>query len=251
MANEQAGKAAEISVVVPVRDEADNVAPLIDEIRAALDPLARFYEIVYVDDGSADATVACIGKAGEAPGATVRCIEHPGNFGQSAALWSGIYAARGSIIATLDGDGQNDPANIPELLSKFEEKGGDKRRLVIGHRADRRDNWLRRISSRLANGVRSRLLGDDTPDTGCGLKVFARATYLALPYFDHMHRFLPALVLRDGGSVESVPVHHRPRERGRSKYGVGNRLWVGIVDLFGVMWLKRRATRPPPESSAG
>ncbi|HET6655999.1 MAG TPA: glycosyltransferase family 2 protein [Gammaproteobacteria bacterium] len=240
----------DISVVVPVRDEADNVAPLIAEIRAALDPLARPYEIIYVDDGSGDGSEACVAAAGSEPGAPVRCIAHGANYGQSAALWTGISEARGAIIATLDGDGQNDPANIPLLLDKLEAGDDPARRLVIGHRANRRDNALRKLSSRVANTVRSRLLGDDTPDTGCGLKVFRRDLYLSLPYFDHMHRFLPALVLREGGAVVSVPVHHRPRERGRSKYGVGNRLWAGIVDLLGVMWLKRRGRRPASEDLA-
>ncbi|HET6725064.1 MAG TPA: glycosyltransferase family 2 protein [Gammaproteobacteria bacterium] len=234
----------DISVVVPVRDEVDNVAPLIAEIRAALDPLGRPYEIIYVDDGSGDESGACVIAAGRERGAAVRCITHPKSYGQSAALWTGISAARGDIIATLDGDGQNDPANIPLLLKELDTGGDAARRLVIGHRANRRDTWIRRLSSRIANGIRSKLLGDNTPDTGCGLKVFRRELYLSLPYFDHMHRFLPALVLRDGGSVVSVKVHHRPRERGISKYGVGNRLWVGIVDLFGVMWLKRRGRRP-------
>ncbi|HET7306432.1 MAG TPA: glycosyltransferase family 2 protein [Gammaproteobacteria bacterium] len=242
-----AGPMVEISVVVPVRDEADNVAPLITEIRAALDPLGRTYEIIYVDDGSGDGSAACVATAGREPGAVVRCIAHRTNYGQSAALWSGIRAARGTVIATLDGDAQNDPADIPLLLDKLEAGGDSARRMVAGHRATRRDSWLKRLSSRLANAIRSRLLGDDTPDTGCGLKVFRRDLYLSLPYFDHMHRFLPALVLREGGTVVSVPVHHRPRERGRSKYGVGNRLWVGIVDLLGVMWLKRRGRRPAPE----
>jgi dolichol-phosphate mannosyltransferase len=229
-----------ISVVIPVRDEADNVAPLVAEIRAALDPLARPYEIVYVDDGSSDGTRACIAASEREPGAAVRCLTHPRSFGQSAALWSGIRAARGDIIVTLDGDGQNDPADIPNLLAKLAEGGHMPRRMVVGHRATRRDTWLRRVSSRIANAIRGRLLGDGTPDTGCGLKVFTRELYLGLPYFDHMHRFLPALVRREGGDVVSVPVRHRPRERGRSKYGVHNRLWVGIVDLFGVMWLQRR-----------
>ncbi|HET7588533.1 MAG TPA: glycosyltransferase family 2 protein [Gammaproteobacteria bacterium] len=237
----------EISVVVPVRDEADNVAPLITEIRAALDPLARPYEIIYVDDGSGDGSEACVAAAGREPGAPVRCIAHASNYGQSAALWTGIHEAQGAIITTLDGDGQNDPANIPLLLRELEAAADPARCLVIGHRANRRDTWLRKLSSRIANGIRSRLLGDNTPDTGCGLKVFRRELYLSLPYFDHMHRFLPALVLREGGTVVSVPVHHRPRERGKSKYGVGNRLWVGIIDLFGVMWLKRRGRRPARE----
>jgi dolichol-phosphate mannosyltransferase len=153
-------------------------------------------------------------------------------------------AARGRLVATLDGDGQNDPADIPALLVRWRAEGGDAAdagpMLLAGWRAARSDDWLRRLSSRVANGVRSRALGDGTPDTGCGLKLFARESFLALPYFDHMHRFLPALVRRHGGRVISVPVRHRPRRRGQSHYGVWNRLWVGIVDLGGVMWLRRR-----------
>jgi dolichol-phosphate mannosyltransferase len=153
-----------------------------------------------------------------------------------------VRAARGTLVATLDGDGQNDPADIPALLARWESEGGgaDGPLLLAGWRATRNDTWLRRLSSRVANGVRGRLLGDGTPDTGCGLKLFAREDFLALPYFDHMHRFLPALVVRQGGRVVSVPVRHRPRTRGQSHYGVWNRLWVGIVDLAGVMWLRRR-----------
>jgi dolichol-phosphate mannosyltransferase len=143
-------------------------------------------------------------------------------------------------VATLDGDGQNDPADLKRLLEAIAGSATPGPALVIGNRITRRDTWLRRVSSRVANGVRSRLLGDGTPDTGCGLKLFHRATFLELPFFDHMHRFLPALFQRQGTGVISVPVGHRPRTRGQSKYGVGNRLWVGIVDLFGVMWLRTR-----------
>jgi dolichol-phosphate mannosyltransferase len=155
-----------------------------------------------------------------------------------------VRAARHSVIATLDGDGQNDPADIPRLLDDYLRGFAEGTRLVTGHRVQRRDTWLRRMSSRIANGVRSRLLHDHTPDTGCGLKVFARDDFLALPFFDHMHRFLPALIARHGGRIVSLPVNHRPRTRGKSKYGVTNRLWVGITDLLGVMWLRRRAVQP-------
>jgi dolichol-phosphate mannosyltransferase len=174
----------------------------------------------------------------------LRVLRHGRSCGQSAALRSGIRAARGKWIATLDGDGQNDPADLPALLRAGREQGLGERWLIAGWRAKRQDSWLRKLSSKVANGVRRRLLRDATPDTGCGLKLFPRALFLELPYFDHMHRFLPALVLRAGGRVESVPVNHRPRHQGTSKYGVHNRLWVGIVDLFGVMWLQRRARLP-------
>ena len=240
----------ELSIVVPVRDEAGNILPLIDEIRAALAGVAR-YEIVYVDDGSRDATpgrlVEARARAGE-----LRVYRHETSCGQSAALATGIRAARAPLIATLDGDGQNDPADIPALLSAWR-TGGDSgpMRMLAGHRARRRDRWSKRAASRVANAVRSLLLGDATPDTGCGLKLFPREAFLALPYFDHMHRFLPALMLREGWPTVSVPVNHRPRERGRSKYGVGDRLWVGIVDLLGVMWLMRRRRRARVRSGDG
>jgi dolichol-phosphate mannosyltransferase len=177
-------------------------------------------------------------------------LRHHVSCGQSAAVATGVKAARAPIIATLDGDGQNDPADIPALLQRLlsESEDGRDLLLVAGHRQKRRDDGLRRLSSKIANRVRAGLLGDDTPDTGCGLKLFTRAAFLDMPRFDHMHRFLPALMIRRGGRVVSLPVHHRPRERGVSKYGVWNRLWVGIVDLFGVMWLQRRANLPRVES---
>ncbi|MBV9813760.1 MAG: glycosyltransferase family 2 protein [Acetobacteraceae bacterium] len=228
-----------LSVVVPVRNEAENIAPLVAEIGAALAGLP--HEIVYVDDGSTDATAAALAAA-EPP---VRWLRHRTSCGQSAAIATGIRAARGAWIATLDGDGQNDPADIPALLARARaEDGGDVSPLLVaGHRTRRRDRLIKRLSSRIANGVRARLLGDRTPDTGCGLKVFRREAFLDLPRFDHMHRFLPALFLRAGGRVISVPVNHRPRVRGRSNYGTLDRLWVGLFDLVGVMWLMRRARR--------
>jgi glycosyltransferase involved in cell wall biosynthesis len=167
-------------------------------------------------------------------------LRHSARSGQSAAVHSGVRAARAPWIATLDGDGQNDPHDLINLLAARGEPANAGVRLFMGNRTTRRDTWLRRLSSRIANGVRGGLLGDGTPDTGCGIKVFERETFLQLPVFDHMHRFLPALFQRAGSRVVSVPVNHRPRTRGRSKYGLHNRLWVGIVDLFGVMWLKAR-----------
>jgi len=237
-----------LAVVVPVKNEDDNILPLIEEIRRALTGVAPF-EIVYVDDGSTDATTATLRQA-RATLPELRVLRHQASCGQSAAVASGVKAARAPIIATLDGDGQNDPADIPALLRRLLEEPEDRRDflLVAGHRQKRRDNGLRRLSSKIANGVRAAMLKDDTPDTGCGLKLFTRAAFLDMPRFDHMHRFLPALMIRRGGRVVSVPVHHRPRERGVSKYGVWNRLWVGIVDLFGVMWLQRRANLPKVES---
>jgi dolichol-phosphate mannosyltransferase len=230
----------QLSIAVPVRNEQDNVLPLIEEIHAALADRVEF-EVVYVDDGSSDATPARLAEA-MARFPRLRVLRHRESCGQSTALSTAVRAARGEWIATLDGDGQNDPADIPKLMAARD--GAADVALFAGYRKARRDTWVKRISSRIANGVRSSLLGDATPDTGCGLKLFRRATFLELPYFDHMHRFLPALVQRAGGRTVSVEVNHRPRSRGVSNYGTLDRLWVGIVDLFGVMWLKRRSRRP-------
>jgi dolichol-phosphate mannosyltransferase len=228
----------QLSVVIPVRNEQDNILPLLEEIHAALDGKADF-EVVYVDDGSTDATPQRLAD-GQARFPRLRVLAHRESCGQSTALLTGVRAARGEWVATLDGDGQNDPADIPKLMAAR----ADGLAMIAGYRKSRRDTWIKRISSRIANGVRSSLLGDATPDTGCGLKLFRRATFLELPYFSHMHRFLPALVQRAGGRTVSVEVNHRPRSRGVSNYGTLDRLWVGIVDLFGVMWLKRRSKRP-------
>jgi len=237
-----------LSVIVPVKDEADNIEPLVREIVAALTGVARF-EIVYVDDGSTDATGERL-AAMKRECAELRVIRHRTPCGQSRAVTTGVMAARHEWIATLDGDGQNDPADIPRLLAELENPAHPPNlELLIGWRTRRNDTWLRRVSSRIANRVRAGLLRDHTPDTGCGLKLFARETFLRLPNFDHMHRFLPALVIRNGGSVVSIPVGHRPRASGVSKYGVRNRLWVGLVDLLGVAWLQRRARLP--ELAAG
>ena len=226
-----------LSVVVPVRNEAANIASLVAEIAAALAGIA--HEIVYVDDGSTDETSARLRAL-----PAVRALRHRDSCGQSAAIATGVRAARGTWIATLDGDGQNDPADIPALLARAQSAGTEPALLVAGHRVDRRDTWVKRRTSRLANAVRGGLLGDATPDTGCGLKVFRRDAFLALPIFDHMHRFLPALFIRAGGRVVSVPVNHRPRLRGRSNYGTFDRMWVGIFDLVGMVWLQRRGSIP-------
>ena len=234
-----------LSVVVPVRNEAPNIAPLIGEIEAAL--AAVPHEIVYVDDGSTDATAACLAEALTTAPLVVR--RHRSSCGQSAAILTGVRAARGTWIATLDGDGQNDPADIPALLAQAQAATGMV--LTAGHRVTRRDTRTKRIASRLANRIRAGLLGDATPDTGCGLKVFRRDAFLALPHFDHMHRYLPALFIREGGRVVSVPVNHRSRTRGTSNYGTLDRLWVGIFDLAGVYWLQRRWKRPVVETPEG
>jgi len=229
-----------ISVVIPVCNEEDNVVPLAREIEAAL-RRRRPFEILFVDDGSTDGTAAAVRAAREEI-PEVRLLRHSRRSGQSAAVASGVRRARGDWIATLDGDGQNDPADFPAMLDAIPaaRAAGEDVRLVMGNRVTRRDTWLRRLSSRVANGVRGWLLDDGTPDTGCGIKLMHRDTFLELPFFDHMHRFLPALYQRQGAKVVSVPVNHRPRTRGSSKYGLHNRLWVGIVDLYGVMWLKSR-----------
>jgi glycosyltransferase involved in cell wall biosynthesis len=241
----------DLSVVIPARNEAPNVAPLVAEIRRALDGRVS-YEIVYVDDGSRDATVPEARRiAAEFP--DLRLIRHQASCGQSTAILTGVKAARADWIATLDADGQNDPADIPALWEIARASPASPPLMVAGQRQKRRDTWSKRWASRAANAIRRTLLGDGTPDTGCGLKLFRRDVLLDLPRFDHMHRFLPALVLREGGKVVSVPVNHRPRERGQSNYGVLDRLWVGIVDLLGVMWLMRRAKNPiileePPQA---
>jgi len=238
----------EYSVVVPVKNEADNIGPLIDEISRAM-TAAGGYEIICVDDGSTDATPDVLAAQGTTCPA-LRVIRHKTSAGQSAAITTGVIEAQGAVIITLDGDGQNDPADIPNLLAAFGEAGDVDKILITGHRAKRRDTLLKRLSSRIANAVRSTLLGDDTPDTGCGLKVFSRRAYLDMPRFDHMHRFLPALMKRDGGTVRSIDVNHRPRAHGTTNYGLFDRLGVGIVDLLGVMWLKRRATKAEKEDGA-
>ncbi len=233
-----------LAVVVPVKNEADNILPLVTEIDAALNGKAAF-EIIYVDDGSDDATPRVLSET-KAKFPMLRVVRHHNSCGQSQAVATGVKAARAAIIATLDGDGQNDPADIPAMLDRLLAEPENKRDflLVAGHRQKRQDDGIRLISSKIANNIRAGLLKDDTPDTGCGLKVFTRAAFLDMPRFNHMHRFLPALMIRRGGKVVSVRVNHRARERGVSKYGVWNRLWVGIVDLFGVMWLQARASVP-------
>ncbi|MCZ6642139.1 MAG: glycosyltransferase family 2 protein [Gammaproteobacteria bacterium] len=226
----------EISVVIPVYNESGNIRPLVEEIQAALSDLAS-YETVIVDDASTDDTgveLADLARKHD----DVRVETHDDNLGQSAAICTGVKAARAPIIAVLDGDGQNDPADILTLYKEL--NLFDDVLMVVGERRQRRDHWIRLLSSRIANSVRSWLLKDGVRDTGCGLKVFYRNDFLDLPAFDHMHRFLPALIQRKGGEIRSVPVNHRRRQHGVSKYGINNRLWVGIVDLLGVMWLKRR-----------
>lgn len=229
-----------ISAVVPVKNEADNILPLVTEIDAALRQTEGGYEIVYVDDGSSDATPARL-KDVQAAFPVLRIVTHSSSCGQSAAIATGVRYARGRLIVTLDGDGQNVPADIPAMMAHI---GGADDLMVAGRRTTRQDVAIKRLTSRLANKIRATLLRDDTPDTGCGLKVFPRAAFLQLPYFDHMHRFLPALMQRQGYRVIHHDVHHRPRAFGRSKYGTLDRLFVSLFDMAGVMWLQRRMSKP-------
>ncbi len=230
----------DLSVVVPVFNERDNIPPLLAEIVAALRGRADF-EIVYVDDASKDDSLAVLTNA-KATCPELRVLRHLSQSGQSTAIRTGVKAARGSWIATLDGDGQNDPADIPKLLAMRAESP-DAIKLYAGWRVNRQDSGSKRWASKWANAIRSRLLRDDTPDTGCGIKLFERAAFLDLPYFDHMHRYLPALMQRAGWRVLSVPVNHRARGTGVSKYNNLNRALVGIADLRGVGWLIKRSKR--------
>jgi len=234
--------AVDVSIVVPVRNEAENVSPLIVEIAAALDGRWK-YEIIYVNDGSTDSTadrLAAIVRQRE----NLRQIRHATSSGQSAAVRSGVRAARGAIVATLDGDGQNNPAFLPDLILAIE-NGGERVGLVAGQRVGRKDTGFKKIQSRVANGVRNAILRDGTRDTGCGLKAFRREVFLMMPYFDGLHRFLPALMRREGYEIAYVDVIDRPRHSGVSNYGFFDRLWIGIMDLAGVWWLIRRK-KPTP-----
>ena len=231
-----------VSIVVPVRNEAENIAPLIEEIVAALD--GRWaYEIIYVDDGSTDATAEQLASAMRQH-KNLRQLRHAVSSGQSAAVRSGVRAARGAIVATLDGDGQNNPAFLPELIFALK-KGGERVGLVAGQRVGRKDTGFKKFQSRAANAIRSAVLHDGTRDTGCGLKAFRRDVFLTMPYFDGLHRFLPALMRREGFDIAYVDVIDRPRRSGVSNYGFFDRLWVGIMDLAGVWWLIRRK-KPTP-----
>jgi dolichol-phosphate mannosyltransferase len=230
-----------VSVVVPVRNEAGNVAPLVAEIAAALS--GRTFEIVYVNDGSSDGTEGEVVQLAKSH-AWLRQIKHADSCGQSSAVRTGVTHAHAPVVVTLDGDGQNDPSFIPELLRVLE-AGGPRMGLVAGQRVGRRDTGFKKFQSRIANGVRGAVLRDGTRDTGCGLKAFRRDVFLALPYFDGLHRFLPALVRREGFDIGYVDVVDRPRRAGTSNYGLWDRLWVGILDLMGVWWLIRRKRRVP------
>ena len=230
-----------LSVVIPIFNERDNVTPLVEEINAALNGVCDF-EIIFVNDASTDDSLTILTELKQSfP--FIRTVTHNKRSGQSAGLRTGVLAASGTLIATLDGDGQNDPADIPKLLERHESLSGSEFLMITGHRVDRKDTWAKRKASRAANAIRSILLKDNNPDTGCSLKLYDRALFLRLPYFDHMHRFLPALVKRENFRVEVVPVNHRHRAYGQSKYANIDRLLVGIPDLIGMMWLIKRSPK--------
>jgi len=230
----------EISVVVPVKNEAGNIEPLVREILAALSKGPGF-EIIYVDDGSSDGTAETL-RALKLKVPQLRVIRHDRSCGQSQAIRTGVEAARGALIVTLDGDGQNDPADIPALIETYRRNAPVG--LVAGQRRRRQDNISKRWASRFANAIRRRALNDDTQDTGCGLKLIPRAVFLRLPYFDHMHRFIPALVKREGLKTAFISVNHRQRGAGKSNYGNLDRALVSVRDLLGVMWLLKRCKLP-------
>jgi dolichol-phosphate mannosyltransferase len=239
----------ELAVIVPVHNEAENLRSLIDEICVALSKISDEGEIIYVDDGSSDNSIELL-LAIQANCPQLRVLTHDKCCGQSASIVTGVKATQANIIVTIDGDGQNDPADIPVLYHALQETENPNHLLVAGSRTERKDTWIKRVSSKIANEVRSGLLGDNTTDTGCGLKVFTRTAFLSMPHFDHMHRFLPALMIRQGGKVISLKVNHRPRKRGTSNYGTLDRLIAGIIDLFGMLWLQRRANSPEVEELA-
>jgi dolichol-phosphate mannosyltransferase len=228
-----------LTVLIPVRDEEANILPLVEEIAAALDPVVA-YEILYVNDGSADATADAVLRAAEAR-PQVRLLALDANSGKAAALRAGAAAARGELLVLIDGDGQNNPVDIPRLLAAFDAAPG--MGLAMAQRVGRKDTAFKRWQSRTANRIRRRLLADDTRDAGCGFALLPRAVFRSLPFFAGINRFLPALVRREGHGVVFVDVVDRPRRAGVSKYGFFDRLWVGIADMFGVLWLIRRRGR--------
>ena len=235
---------ATVSIVIPVKNEAENILGLLDAIDTACGDVVE-YEVVVVDDGSDDATCDMVGaRMRDRP--RLRLIRHDRSGGQSAAVHSGVLAARGAIICTLDGDGQNPPEELPRLFGPLIEDASGAIGIVAGQRVGRQDTWSKKLASRFANTLRSWALKDGTRDTGCGLKAFRRDAFLSLPYFNHMHRYLPALFARDGWKIAHVDVSHRPREAGQSNYNNLQRGLVGAVDLFGVMWLLRRRKSARP-----
>lgn len=233
----------EVSVVVPAFNEAGNVVPLAREIAQALD--GRNFEIIFVDDASSDTTrEELVAAKAELP--MLRVVSHRRNAGQSRSIRTGVMYARGTVIATLDGDGQNPPRDLPDLIDALTRPDAPEDLGLVGgdRTANRQDSAWKKFASRVGNGVRRRLLNDDCSDTGCGLKAFRRQAYLELPYFDHQHRFIPALMIREGYRCEFRPVTHRPRTHGQSKYTNFGRLFASLTDIMGVMWLNSRARSP-------
>jgi dolichol-phosphate mannosyltransferase len=229
-----------VSVLIPAKNEAGNIIPLLEEVRAAF--VGEAFEVIVVDDGSTDATAVQLRSLREGGYSQLRVLSHARSLGQSTSVYHAAEAARGHWLATLDGDGQNDPADVPRMLElvRGSEGKADGVKLVAGHRVNRQDTASKRWASRFANKLRSSLLKDQTPDTGCGIKLIEREAFLRLPYFDHMHRFIPALIRRHNGRMLVHPVNHRERGAGVSNYGNLDRALVGILDLFGVWWLIRR-----------
>lgn len=238
----EAQKNPVVSIVIPAKNEAENVRPLIDEIKTAME--GRFdYELIYVDDGSTDETFKILKSIRDEGFSKLVVLRHQQSVGQSFSVLNGARHGTGEWLVVLDADGQNDPADIPGMLTAIQQAYAkdDKNVGIIGHRVNRRDDWVKKISSKLANGFRDWMLKDGIPDTGCGLKAVRRDWYVRLPAFNHMHRYVPTLIQSLGGNMLIHPVNHRPRMAGTSNYGVWNRLWVGLVDVFGVRWLQMRA----------
>lgn len=232
-----------VSIIVPMYNEVLNVEPMLKEVRQVLAEHFNTYEIIVIDDGSHDGTTDQLMTCQPIIPELV-WVKHQTNYGQSASIVTGARIAKYDWLVTLDGDGQNDPADIPLLFHSLHTCPHDIPLLVAGNRKKRQDHWLKLVSSRIANNIRNALLHDDCIDTGCSLKLFSREAFLQLPHFQHLHRFLPALFKRAGGNIINVPVNHRPRLHGQSKYNLANRLWVGIADLLGVAWLMRRPCNP-------
>ncbi len=234
------------SIVIPVYNEAENIEPMVREIQSAFQGRAEPYEVIFVDDASSDDSPAVLQRLTLETGGVVRSLRHRRNFGQSAAVATGFRAARGAWVGTLDGDGQNDPADLPHMLDEARRLKVD---CITGVRAKRQDSFIRKFSSRVANRFRDAITGDRVADSGCGVRVLRTACALELPVFNGLHRFVPTLLRAKGYSVSEVPVNHRPRLRGVSKYGVHNRLWRGIRDCFGVRWFSVRSV--PGERAEG
>ncbi|MGE3920300.1 MAG: glycosyltransferase [Gammaproteobacteria bacterium] len=231
----------EFSIVIPMYNEQDNVIPLLNEVIA--NAPKGTYEIVVVDDASQDNTYEAL-KQVQSNASQLKIVRHKKNFGQSAGILSGVMAAQYPWIITLDGDGQNDPADMKLFVETLEKNQYKEKLLLAGQRKERKDTRLKRISTKIANKIRGGLLRDNCPDSACGMKLFNQKIFLSLPHFNHMHRFLPAVFKQVNAEIINIPINHRPRIRGKSKYGINNRLWVGIIDLFGVSWLLRRACLP-------